>query len=341
MSDESRVTFLKRFKMMSYIRHFFEDKGFLEVEGPVLHPIAGGAAATPFKTHHNALDMDLYLRIALELHLKRLIVGGFEKVFEIGRVFRNEGVSVRHNPEFTMLEAYWAYSDYEDMMDLTEELISGLAKEITGSYKILWDEKEFDLSPPWQRKTFDELLTEHAGVCLADCSTLELTEAILKEKGIEYAPGTSHGKMLDKLFGHFVDPHLQGPIFVKDYPVALSPLAKHIPDTDLTYRFESFIGGMEICNAFSELNDPEDQRRRFEVQTAEKAAGDDEACDIDEDYLFALEHGMPSCGGIGFGLDRLMMLLGGVSSIRDVILFPHMRAKTESADGENTENTEG
>ena len=333
MSDESRQTFLKRFKMMSYIRRYFEGRGFLEVEGPVLHPVAGGAAATPFVTHHNALDMDLYLRIALELHLKRLIVGGFEKVFEIGRVFRNEGVSVRHNPEFTMLEAYWAYADYEDMMDLTEELVSGMAKEVTGSHIVTWEGKEYDLSPPWQRKTFGELLLEHGGIHLSDCETLEQTKAIAKEKGIEFAPGTSQGKILDKLFGHFVDPHLEGPIFVKDYPVALSPLAKHIPDTDLTYRFEAFIGGMEICNAFSELNDAEDQRRRFERQAAEKAAGDDEACDVDEDYLFALEHGMPSCGGIGFGIDRLMMLLGGVPSIRDVILFPHMRVKADG--GEN------
>jgi len=333
MNDEARDTFLKRFKMMSHIRHFFEDKGFFEVEGPVLHPIAGGAAATPFTTHHNALGMDLYLRIALELHLKRLIVGGFEKVFEIGRVFRNEGVSVRHNPEFTMLEAYWAYADYEDMMDLTEELISGLALKLTGSHKITWEGKEFDLTAPWQRRTFDDLLQEHGKISLADCSTLEETKAIAKANHIDFKPGISHGKLLDKLFGHFVDAHLQGPIFVKDYPVALSPLAKHIPDTDLTYRFEAFIGGMEICNAFSELNDAEDQRRRFEKQAAEKAAGDDEACDVDEDYLFALEHGMPSCGGIGFGLDRLMMLLGGVPSIRDVILFPHMRAKHEDIEG--------
>jgi lysyl-tRNA synthetase class 2 len=216
------------------------------------------------------------------------------------------------------------------MMDLTEELISGLAEEITGSCKISWEGREFDLTPPWERKTFGELLLEHGGISLDDITTPEQTEQLAKEKGVEFAPGTSQGKIIDKLFGHFVDPHLQGPVFVKDYPIALSPLAKHIPGTDLTYRFEAFIGGMEICNAFSELNDPEDQRRRFERQAMEKAAGDDEACDIEEDYLFALEHGMPSCGGIGFGLDRLMMLLGGVPSIRDVILFPHMRAKSDS-----------
>ena len=328
MNDDARDVFIKRFRMMSIIRRFFEERGFFEVEGPVLHPIAGGAAARPFVTHHNALGMDLYLRIALELHLKRLIVGGLEKVFEIGRVFRNEGVSVRHNPEFTMLEAYWAYADYEDMMQLTEDMISRLARELNGTMALSWDGQDIDLTPPWKRASSGDLLKEHGGVDLDACTTLEETRKIAKEKGIEVAPSDSQGRILDNMFAHFCDPHLIGPIIVKDYPISLSPLAKQIPDKPhLTYRFEAFIGGMEICNAFSELNDAEDQRRRFERQADEKAAGDDEACDVDEDYLFALEHGMPSCGGIGFGLGRLMMLLAGVPSIRDVILFPHMRHK--------------
>jgi len=333
MNDDAREVFVKRFTLMSVIRRFFEERDFYEVEGPVLHPIAGGASARPFVTHHNALGMDLYLRIALELHLKRLIVGGLEKVFEFGRVFRNEGVSVRHNPEFTMLEAYWAYADYEDMMQLTEELITRLARELNGTLALTWDGRDIDLSPPWTRRTFAELLLEHGGVNLDDCVDLDGTRAVARAKGIDVAPGDSQGRLLDKLFGHFCDPHLTGPIIVKDYPLALSPLAKQIPDQPhLTYRFEAFVGGMEICNAFSELNDAEDQLRRFQRQAAEKAAGDDEACDVDEDYVFALEHGMPSCGGIGFGIDRLMMLLAGVPSIRDVILFPHMRNRTDGPD---------
>jgi len=331
VNEDSREVFFKRFEMMRYLRRFFDERGFYEVEGPVLHTVAGGAAARPFVTHHNALDMGLYLRIALELHLKRLIVGGFEKVFEIGRVFRNEGVSVKHNPEFTMLEAYWAYADYEDMMELTEQMISGLSRRLNGTCVITWEDEEIDLSPPWHRKSFSELLQEHAGVSLADCRDLESTRSVVKTKGLEVAASDSHGRLLDRLFGEFVDPHLKGPIIVKDYPLALSPLAKRISDEPhLTYRFEAFIGGMEVCNAFSELNDPEDQRCRFERQAEEKAAGDDEACDVDEEFLLALEHGMPSCGGIGFGLGRLLMLLGSVPSIRDVILFPHMRARGEA-----------
>ncbi len=331
MNEDSREVFLKRSLILEHMRRYLWDKGYVEVETPVLHLLPGGAAARPFVTHHNALDRDLYLRIALELHLKRLLVGGYEKVFEIGRVFRNEGVSVRHNPEFTMLEAYCAYADYEDMMELAEGMIHHLSLKVNGTSVVEFDGRTVELRPPWRRLSFEEALRCYADVELEEMvSSLEAARRIADAKGVEYAPSDSHGKVIDAVFSRFVDPHLWEPTIIHDYPLLLSPLARKIEDRPwLTYRFEGYVCGMEICNAFSELNDPIDQRERFERQAAERAAGDEEAAPLDEDFLRAMEHGMPPAGGIGFGVDRLCMILTGVPSIRDVILFPHMRSREE------------
>lgn len=337
--EEVRARFVKRSLMMRTFRSFLDGMGFLEVENPTLHTIPGGAEARPFVTHHNALGMDFYLRIAHELHLKRLLVGGLEKVYEIGKVFRNEGVSTKHNPEFTLLEAYWAHADYHDWMDTVEKLFAELATVAQGSTSIQYQGREIDLGKPWRRVSYDAALQEHAGVSLAELSTKADALAVCKRLDVGVDPASSHGKVIDNLFGAFVEEHLWEPTFVYDYPLALSPLARRkVDDPSLTARFEGFIAHMEVCNAFSELNDPQDQRGRLEEQHAARGEGDDEAHCLDEDFLLALEHGMPPAAGIGIGIERLMMILLGQDSIRDVILFPHMKPlEGEGADGEEPE----
>ncbi|MFH1228578.1 MAG: lysine--tRNA ligase [Planctomycetota bacterium] len=316
-NPEVLQTFLNRVHIIRYLRHFLDEKGFVEVETPMMHPIPGGAAARPFITHHNALDMDLYLRIAPELYLKRLLVGGMERVYEINRNFRNEGISTHHNPEFTMIEIYQAYADYNDMMNLTEYLITGIAKKVLPSLKITFNDVALDLTQPWQRKTYIELFNQHCGV---DYHNREAVLNKAKESGIE---GSSFHKIANDLFEKFVEPHLIGPIFVTDYPAAICPLTKSKRDNpELAERFELFIAGMELANAFSELNDPVDQQARFENQLKEKAEG---AVKMDEDYVTALSYGMPPAGGLGIGIDRLVMVLTNNKSIRDVILFPTLR----------------
>lgn len=319
-NSEVLQTFLNRVKIIRSLRNLLDAKGFVEVETPMMHTIPGGAAAKPFITHHNTLDMDLYLRIAPELYLKRLLVGGMERVYEINRNFRNEGISTQHNPEFTMVEIYQAYGDYNDMMDLTEHLITETAKNVLPSLKITFNDVNINLTPPWPRKTYIELFNQHCGLDYHD------QEAVLKktrESGIEIPKGASFHKIANDLFEKFVEPHLTGPIFVTDYPAAICPLTKSKRDNpELAERFELFVTGMELANAFSELNDPEDQRARFECQLKEKAEG---AVKLDEDYVNALAYGMPPAGGLGIGIDRLVMMLTDSKSIRDVILFPTLR----------------
>ncbi len=329
MNEEVRDTFRKRSLIIQKIREYLVNLGFLEVETPMLHTQAGGAAAKPFTTHHNALDMDMFLRIAPELHLKRLIVGGLsEKVFEINRNFRNEGLSPRHNPEFTMMELYQAYVDYNEMMALVENMVSSVAQDVLGTMKITYCGKEIDLTPPWDRKTMLGAIKEYTGIDFNDFYTIEEAAQKAEELGIEVEDTDNWGKILDKIFEEKVEPHLIQPIHIIDYPRDISPLAKvHRDNPRLTERFESRINGWEICNAFSELTDPIDQRNRFEVQAKAKAEGDEEACDIDEDYINALEYGMPPSGGLGVGIDRVVMLLTNSPTIRDVIAFPTMRHK--------------
>jgi lysyl-tRNA synthetase class 2 len=327
MNPEVKETFLLRSKIIHTIRNFLDRRGFLEVETPMMHTIAGGAAARPFVTHHNALDLDLYLRIAPELYLKRLLVGGLEKVYEINRNFRNEGISTKHNPEFTMLELYQAYSDYYDMMNLTEELISTVAQEVLGVTQISYEEEIIDLSPPYRRVTMLEAVRRYTGL---DFSTLENDQAAAEagtRLGIQVERTDTWGSLLNRLFEEKVEVKLIQPTFVFDYPIEVSPLAKRKEDPRLTYRFELFIYGREIANAFSELNDPVDQRIRFQEQAERRLRGDEEAHMMDEDFLAALEYGMPPAGGLGIGVDRLVMLLTNSPSIRDVILFPLMRPK--------------
>ena len=328
VNPEVRVTFRKRVEIIKLMREFLTNRGYLEVETPMMQAVPGGATAKPFKTHHKALGMDLYLRIAPELYLKRLLVGGFEKVFEINRNFRNEGLSTRHNPEFTMLEFYQAYATYHDLMDLTEEMISWLADEVTGSMELVYQDQNVDLSPPWKRYTMDESLIEVGGI---DPEILKDDAAIMKlvkEKGIELQPEAGPGKAKTELFELLVEEKLINPTFVTSYPTEVSPLARsNEDDPSVTDRFELFITGREIANAFSELNDPDDQFKRFEKQIAER--GDDEEVhpELDKDYIRALEYGMPSAAGEGIGIDRLVMLLTDSPSIRDVILFPHLKAE--------------
>jgi len=324
--DVSR-TFTIRSKIISSIRRYLDSLGFLEVETPTMQTIAGGANARPFVTHHNALDLDLYLRIATELHLKRLIVGGFEKVYEIGRIFRNEGISSKHNPEFTSLELYQAYADYQDMMELTENLVAHVALEVLGTTKIEYQRQRIDVLPPWPRVRLLEILKEETGVDFYDLADSEaITETAVK-LGVNLDQ-PSRGQLVDKLLETRIEPQLIQPTFVKDYPVELSPLAKRMPDDpSLTYRFEAFAGGREIANAFSELNDPLEQRERFAAQVARRAQGDEEAHAMDEDFLMALEYGMPPTGGLGIGIDRLVMLFTDTASIKDVILFPLMKPR--------------
>jgi len=324
---EVREVFRLRARVTSYIRRFLDAKGFLEVETPVLQPLYGGAAARPFVTHHNALDQPLYLRIADELYLKRLLVGGLERVYEIGHDFRNEGMDRTHNPEFTMLEWYQAYADYTDMMSLVEELIAGLFTECCGTTQVVREGVALDFTPPWPRVGFLQLVERHAGLNLRTASERELRSALTRA-GIEpdEAEKLTGGRLMDEVFRSFVEHALVQPTFVVDYPKPLSPLAKeHREDSFLTERFELFVQGKELANAFSELNDPDDQRRRFEDQAQQRAAGNDEAQPLDSDYIRALEYGMPPAGGLGMGVDRLMMLIADQPSIRDVILFPAMR----------------
>ena len=326
INTEVKDTFVKRSRIITEIRRYLDEKAFLEVETPVLHGIAGGAAARPFITHHNTLDMDMYLRIALELHLKRLIVGGFERVYEIGRVFRNEGMDTRHNPEFTLLELYQAYTDYNGMMDLTEDLIRTVALRVLGTAKVDYDGVEIDLEQPFQRLSMADAVKKYAGVDFAGVKTTEEARALAKAHHIEYEERHKRGDILNLFFETYVEEKLIQPTFIMNHPVEISPLAKRMPENpDYTERFELFILGREHANAFSELNDPIDQRERFEAQAALKAAGDDEANDVDEDFLTALEYGMPPTGGLGIGVDRLVMLLTGQTSIRDVLLFPTMK----------------
>lgn len=329
-NQDAKGTFLRRTQIVHALRRFLDERGFLEVETPVLQPLYGGAAARPFETYHHALDQKLYLRIATELYLKRLIVGGLEKVYEIGKDFRNEGLSTKHNPEFTMLESYEAYADYQDVMRMTEEMVATVAQEVLGSPKITFRGHAIDLTPPWTRMTLREALREHSGVDYARCADREsLCQAALAA-GAEVDRRAPRGKIIDELLSTFVEPHLIQPTFVLDYPLELSPFAKRKPDSeDTVERFETFIGGLEIANAFTELNDPRDQYERFLQQAQARAAGDEEAQMMDEDFLVALEHGMPPTGGLGLGMDRLVMLLTDQPSLREVILFPQLRTKEQ------------
>lgn len=326
VNPDVRNDFLARSKAIKAIRQYLDQENFLEVETPTLHTIYGGAAARPFITHHNALDIDMYLRIALELHLKRLLVGGFERVYEIGRVFRNEGISTRHNPEFTMLELYQAYGDYEDMMVLTENLVAHAAKAVRGTTVIPYQGEMLDLTPPWPRLTMIEAVRKYTGEDFAAVKTDDEALAIAQKYGLKIEGTPSWGKILSEMFEEHVEQHLMQPHFILDYPIEVSPLAKRKKDNPkLTYRFEAFVACRELANAFSELNDPLDQKERFLAQLAEREAGDEEAHPMDEDFIRALEYGMPPAGGLGIGIDRLIMLLTDKASIRDVILFPTMR----------------
>lgn len=326
VNPEVKEAFVRRSQIITEIRSYLNGREFLEVETPVLHNLAGGAAARPFITHHNTLDMDLYLRIALELHLKRLIVGGFDRVYEIGRVFRNEGMDTRHNPEFTLLELYQAYTDYNGMMDLTEDLIRTVARRVLGTAQITYGGVAIDLEKPFERLSMLDAVKKYAGVDFGAVATEEEAKALAKEHHIEYEDRHKKGDILNLFFETYVEDKLIQPTFVMNHPVEISPLAKRMPENPAyTERFELFIVGREHANAFSELNDPLDQRARFEAQAALKAAGDDEANDVDEDFLTALEYGMPPTGGLGIGVDRLVMLLTDSASIRDVLLFPTMK----------------
>lgn len=326
MNPDVKNTFILRSKIITAIRRYLDSRAFLEVETPVLHTLAGGATARPFITHHNALDIDLYMRIALELHLKRLIVGGMERVYEIGRVFRNEGIDTRHNPEFTLLEIYQAFGDYETMMDLTEDLFRSVAREVLGSAIILNGDTEIDLESPWQRITMSDSVKTATGIDYSsDMSDDEFRQAA-RNYGLEIPDDMPRGKVLGELFDAAVEETLIQPTFITDYPVEISPLARRKSDNPaLTDRFELFIVGREHANAFSELNDPVDQRQRFEEQVEAKRQGDDEAHPMDNDFIQALEYGLPPTGGLGIGIDRMIMLFTNAESIRDVLLFPTMK----------------
>lgn len=326
VNPEVKQTFIKRSLIISAVRDFLNGRGFLEVETPTMHAIPGGAAARPFITHHNALNIDLYMRIALELHLKRLIVGGLERVYEIGRVYRNEGLDYKHNPEFTLMEVYQAYSDYEGMMELTENLVSQVAQKVLGTMQIVYEDTPIDLTPPWRRLTMVEAVREFGGPDFDAVPDDEAARALAREHHIEIEPHYTRGKILSLFFDAYAEEHLIQPTFITDYPIEISPLAKkHVDNPQMVYRFEAFVYGRELANAFSELNDPIDQRERFLQQMRERELGDDEANMMDEDYVNALEYGMPPTGGLGIGMDRLVMLLTNASSIRDVLLFPAMR----------------
>ena len=327
MNEEVKDTFIKRSKMMKSIRNFLDGRNFMEVETPMLVANAGGAAARPFETHFNALDEDVKLRISLELYLKRLIVGGLERVYEIGRVFRNEGVDTRHNPEFTLMELYQAYTDYYGMMELTESMFKYVAQEVCGSTVIQYGPHTIDFGKPFERLTMIEAVKKYAGVDFDEIPDTAAAKKIADEKHVEYEKRHEKGDILNLFFEEFVEEHLIQPTFIMDHPVEISPLTKRKPDKpDYVERFELFINGWEMCNAYSELNDPIDQRERFKAQEAALAAGDDEANTTDEDFMNALEIGMPPTGGIGYGLDRLCMLLTDSQAIRDVLFFPTMKS---------------
>lgn len=328
VNPEVKRVFELRSKIIRAMRRYLDEKGFLEVETPTLHNIPGGATARPFITHHNALDLELYMRIALELHLKRLIVGGMEKVYEIGRVFRNEGISIRHNPEFTLMELYQAYADYDDMMEITENMIAHIAQEVLGTTKITYQGEEIDLTPPWPRLPMLAAISKYAGIDFTTIQSDEEARAAAEKLGIHVEKDATRGKVIEAVFEEKVESHLVQPTFIIDFPVEISPLAKRkSDDPSLTYRFEVFIYARELANAFSELNDPLDQLGRFQEQMKMRDAGDDEAQMLDEDFIRALEYGMPPTGGLGIGVDRLVMFLTDSSSIRDVILFPTLRPR--------------
>ena len=327
MNADVKDTFIKRSKIIKSIRNYLDAQGFMEVETPMLVSNAGGAAARPFNTHYNALDEDVKLRISLELYLKRLIVGGLEKVYEIGRVFRNEGVDTRHNPEFTLMELYQAYTDYYGMMDLTENMFRYLAQEVCGSTTITYGPHTIDLGKPFERMTMIEAVKKYAGVDFDEVADTEAAKALAKERHIEVEPHHEKGDILNLFFEEYVEEHLIQPTFIMDHPVEISPLTKRKPDKpDYVERFELFINTWEMCNAYSELNDPIDQRERFKAQEAALAKGNEEANTTDEDFMNALEIGMPPTGGIGYGIDRLVMLLTDSPAIRDVLLFPTMKS---------------
>ena len=327
VNPEVRDTFEKRSAIVREIRNFMDSRGFMEVETPCLNTIPGGAAARPFITHHNALDIDMYLRIATELHLKRLIVGGLERVYEIGRIFRNEGMDTKHNPEFTTIELYQAYTDYHGMMDITEDMVIHVCEKVLGGTKVMYQGTEIDFTKGWKRMTMAEAVKEYAGIDFMALTPEEALEAV-KAKGLEIEKGKeSWGDLMSLCYDEYVEENLMQPTFITDYPVEISPLAKRKPsDPRLTERFECFVYGRELCNAFSELNDPIDQKERFERQVALRAAGDEEAGMMDEDFINALEYGMPPTGGMGMGIDRLVMFLTDAASIRDVLLFPTMKS---------------
>ncbi len=326
VNPEVREVFEKRSRIVKLLRRFFEDRDFLEVETPMMQPIAGGAAAKPFVTHHNTLDMELYLRVAPELFLKRLLVGGFERVFELNRNFRNEGISVRHNPEFTMVEFYQAYATFADLIDLTEELIVSLAREVVGSLEVTYGEHVIDLTPPWRRLTICQAVIAHGGATEADVDSIAGLQGFAKKNNLKVDLNATYGKLLVEIFEEVAEAKLIQPTFMTGYPIEVSPLArKNDQNPALVDRFELYIGGRELANAFSELNDPADQRQRFLQQMEARAAGDEEANPIDDDYVRALEYGMPPAAGEGIGIDRLAMFLTNSPSIRDVILFPLLR----------------
>ena len=328
VNPEVRHTFVTRSRILQGIRRYLDDRGFLEVETPVLHNTAGGAAARPFITHHNTLDINMYMRIATELHLKRLIVGGFDKVYEIGRIFRNEGMDIKHNPEFTTIELYQAYADYHDIMALTENLISTVAKNVLGTDVVTYQGEEIHLTPPWNRITMTDAVRQYTGIDMSAIHSDEEARKAAEQIGVPTEGKTAWGELLYAMFEEKVEERLLQPTFITDYPIEVSPLAKRKKeDPRLTYRFELFITRREIANAFSELNDPIDQKERFLEQARQRAAGNDEAEMMDEDFINALEIGMPPTGGLGIGIDRLVMLLTDSFSIRDVILFPTMKPK--------------
>lgn len=332
VTEEARRVFVLRSRLVSLTRRWLEDRGFMEVETPLLHPIPGGALAKPFTTHHNALDSDLYLRIAPELYLKRLVVGGFGRVFEIGRVFRNEGLSTRHNPEFTMLELYQAYADYGDVMELTEELVAHLARELCGTTVLTYGGRELDLTPPWRRARLADLVEEQIGVALSLDQPIEELRAVAEEFEVSLPDDAGPGKILLEIYEKTTEAAMWGPVFVIDYPQEVSPLSRpHRERAGEVERFEAIVAGRELGNAFSELTDPVDQRARFEDQARQKDAGDEEAMAVDDDYVRALEYGLPPTGGLGIGIDRLVMLLADQPSIRDVLLFPTLRPEAPDA----------
>ncbi len=331
INPDVRRTFVMRSKIIKAIRRFLDDRGFLEVDTPMLNTIQGGANAKPFITHHNTLDMEMFLRIAPELYLKRLIVGGLEKVYEMGRMFRNEGMSIKHNPEFTMMEVYEAYTDYKGMMELTENLVSTVAEEVLGTTKVIYQGQEIDLTAPWKRTTMREAVLEYSGVDFDLINTDQEAREAARTKKLQVDDKMSKGEVMSLMFEELAEEHMIQPTFIIDYPVEISPLTKRKPDRpELTERFELFITGREMANAYSELNDPLDQKERFMQQVSKRDSGDDEASMMDDDYINALEYGMPPTGGLGIGVDRLIMLLTDSYSITDIQLFPTMKAKDSS-----------